>query len=160
VYERELIGLVQAVRHWHPYLWERAFLIRTDHFNLKYVLHQCFSTILQHQWASKLVGIDFRVEFHPGAHNVVTDALSHRDTEEAAEMLALSAPSFQIFDDIRQELDSDQNLRTLKHVGEGTKGEQCVGTNYYQLAPNPHDLLALNLITLQTGGFLVMTYRR
>jgi hypothetical protein len=31
-YERELIGLVKAVRHWRPYLWGRPFLIRTDHF--------------------------------------------------------------------------------------------------------------------------------
>ncbi|SPT16744.1 unnamed protein product [Triticum aestivum] len=33
-YERELIGLVQAVRHWRPYLWGRSFQIRTDHYNL------------------------------------------------------------------------------------------------------------------------------
>ena len=30
-YERELIGLVQAVRHWRPYLWGRRFLVRTNH---------------------------------------------------------------------------------------------------------------------------------
>jgi hypothetical protein len=30
-YERELIDLVQAVRHWQPYLWGRAFHIHTDH---------------------------------------------------------------------------------------------------------------------------------
>jgi hypothetical protein len=29
-YERELIGLVQVVRHWRPYLWGRQFLVRTD----------------------------------------------------------------------------------------------------------------------------------
>jgi hypothetical protein len=39
-YERELIGLVQAVRHWRPYLWGRHFLVRTDHYNLKYLLDQ------------------------------------------------------------------------------------------------------------------------
>lgn len=33
-YERELIGLVQAVRHWCPYLWGRSFLVRTDHYSL------------------------------------------------------------------------------------------------------------------------------
>ena len=27
-YERELIGLVQAVRHWRPYLWGRCFIVR------------------------------------------------------------------------------------------------------------------------------------
>jgi hypothetical protein len=39
-YERELIGLVQAVRHWRPYLWGRTFLICTDHYSLKYLLDQ------------------------------------------------------------------------------------------------------------------------
>jgi len=39
-YERELIGLVQAVRHWRPYLWGRAFVVRTDHYALKFMLDQ------------------------------------------------------------------------------------------------------------------------
>ena len=30
-YERDLIGLFQAIRHWRPYLWGRRFLVRTDH---------------------------------------------------------------------------------------------------------------------------------
>jgi hypothetical protein len=29
-YERELIGLVKAVHNWRPYLWGRAFTVRTD----------------------------------------------------------------------------------------------------------------------------------
>jgi hypothetical protein len=45
VYERELIGLVQAVRHWHPYLWGRTFVVRTDHYALKFMLDQRLSTI-------------------------------------------------------------------------------------------------------------------
>ena len=51
-YEQELIGLVQAVRHWRPYLWGRSFKIRTDHYNLKYLLDQRLSTVPQHQWIS------------------------------------------------------------------------------------------------------------
>jgi len=47
-YERELIGLVQAVRHWRPYLWGRSFRIRTDHCSLKFMLDQRLSTIPQH----------------------------------------------------------------------------------------------------------------
>jgi hypothetical protein len=39
-YERELIGLVQAVRHWRPYLWGRPFRVRTDHYSLKFLLDQ------------------------------------------------------------------------------------------------------------------------
>jgi hypothetical protein len=47
-YERELIGLVQAVRHWRPYLWGRPFIVRTDHYALKFMLDQRLSTIPQH----------------------------------------------------------------------------------------------------------------
>jgi hypothetical protein len=47
-----------------------------DHFNLKFLLDQCLSTIPQHQWASELIGFDFQVEYKPGVSNVVADALS------------------------------------------------------------------------------------
>jgi hypothetical protein len=58
-YERELIGLAQAVCHWRAYLWGRSFLVRIDHYSLKFLLDQCLSMIPQHQWASKLLGFDF-----------------------------------------------------------------------------------------------------
>jgi hypothetical protein len=99
-YERELIALVQAVKHWRPYLWGRSFVIRTDHYNLKFLLDQRLTTLPQHQWASKLIGFDSKVEFKPGTMNVVADALSRRDTEETATMAPLSIPSFPLFGDL------------------------------------------------------------
>jgi hypothetical protein len=109
-YERELIGLVQAVRHWRPYLWGRHFLIRTDHYSLKFLLDQRLSTIPQHQWISKLFGFDFTVEYRPGRLNTVADALSRRDTESVADSggeggasaCAISGPTFAFIDDIRR----------------------------------------------------------
>ena len=107
-YEQELIGLVQAVRHWRPYLWGRLFQIRTDHYSLKYLLDQRLSTVPQHQWISKLFGFDFTVEYRPGRLNTVADALSRRDAtdeDSAPEGTALcirSGPSFALFDTIRQ----------------------------------------------------------
>lgn len=56
-YERELIGLVQAVRHWRPYLWGRAFTVRTDHYSLKFILDQRLSTIPQYQWVEQVIWI-------------------------------------------------------------------------------------------------------
>jgi hypothetical protein len=44
-YERELIGLVTAAKHWRPYLWGHAFVIRSYHYSLKYILDQRLSTI-------------------------------------------------------------------------------------------------------------------
>jgi len=92
-YERELIGLVHAIRHWRPYLWGRRFLVRTDHYSLKFLLDQRLATIPQHHWVGKLLGFDFSVEYKPGATNVVADAHSRRDTDEGS-ILAISGPRF------------------------------------------------------------------
>lgn len=111
-YERELIGLVQVVRHWRPYLWGRQF-IRTDHYALKFMLDQRLSTVPQHQWVSKLFGFDFSVEYKPGRLNTVADALSRRDQQEH-HLAVISSPSFQLLDDIRQEINKDIDLRHLR----------------------------------------------
>ena len=117
-YERELIGLVQAVRHWRPYLWGRRFVVRTDHRSLRFLLYQCLTTIAQHQWASKLLGFDFVVEYKSGNLNVVADALSRRD-ERPCEAMSLSAPQFAIFVDIRQEINADSVLSQLRDAIRG-----------------------------------------
>jgi len=110
-YERELIGLVQAVRHWRPYLWGCHFLVRTDHYSPKFLLDQRLSTVPQPQWISKLFDFDFSVEYRPGRLNTVADALSRRDAEEGATATmegatvavhALSGPTFALLDDIRR----------------------------------------------------------
>nr|XP_051211532.1 uncharacterized protein LOC127329025 [Lolium perenne] len=108
-YERELIGLVQAVRHWRAYLWGRTFRVRTDHYSLKFLLDQRLSTVLQHQWISKLFGFDFTVEYRPGRLNTVADALSRRDIDDAtdtptvgATLCVHSGPSFAFIDEVRR----------------------------------------------------------
>jgi hypothetical protein len=55
------------------------FAVRTDHYNLKFLLDQRLSTVPQHQWISKLFGFDFSMEYRPGRLNTVADALSRRD---------------------------------------------------------------------------------
>jgi hypothetical protein len=41
----------------------QAFIIKTDHFSLKFLLDQCLAMIPQHQWATKLITFDFHIEF-------------------------------------------------------------------------------------------------
>jgi hypothetical protein len=112
-YERELIGLVHAVRHWRPYLWGRHFVVKTDHYSLKYLLDQRLSTIPQHHWVGKLLGFDFTVEYKPGHANTVADALSRRDTPEDAGVMALSAPRFDFVARLRQAQATDPALLAL-----------------------------------------------
>jgi hypothetical protein len=100
-------------------------LIKTDHYSLKFLLDQRLSTIPQHQWASKLIGFNFRVEYKPSSANVVADALSRRDSEKGMSAKTLSVPSFQLFDDLRQKISSDPALVELSAtVQDGAKGEQ------------------------------------
>ena len=113
-YERELIGLVHAVRHWRPYLWGRRFTVKTDHYSLKYLLDQRLSTIPQHHWVGKLLGFDFAVEYKPGHSNAVADALSRRDTAEEGAVLVLSAPRFDFVQRLRQAHVTDPALVALQ----------------------------------------------
>lgn len=108
-YERELNGLVQAVRHWRPYLWGRRFLVKTDHYSLKFFLNQRLATIPQHHCVGKLLGFDFMVEYRSGATNTVADALSRRDNEEG-ELLAISAPRFDFIERLRHAQATDPAL--------------------------------------------------
>jgi hypothetical protein len=113
-YERELKGLVQAVRHWRPYLWGRNFIVRTDHYALKFMLDQRLSTIPQTQWISKLFGYDFSVEYKPSKFNIVADALSRRDNEELS-IHSLSTPTFKLFDQIRETITVCPTLSALRN---------------------------------------------
>jgi hypothetical protein len=114
-YERELIGLVLAVRHWRPYLWGRRFVVKTDHHSLKFLLDQRLGTMPQHHWVGKLLGFDFTVEYRSGATNTVADALSRRDTEEdpAGAVLAVSGPRFDFIARLQQAQATDPALRTV-----------------------------------------------
>jgi hypothetical protein len=122
-YERELIRLVQAVRHWRLYLWGRRFLVKTDHYSLKYLLDQRLATIPQHHWVGKLLGFDFAVEYKAGAANVVADALSRRDTLEDGAVLVLSAPHFDFVARLHQAQLTDPALVAIQEeVRAGSRG--------------------------------------
>jgi hypothetical protein len=72
------------------------------------------STIPQHQWASKLLEFDFRVEFKQEASNAMVDALSRRETEAPATALAISAPTFTLFDNLCVEYTTNLALAELR----------------------------------------------
>lgn len=55
---------------------------------------------------------DFIVEYRPGQQNRVVDALSRKE-EESAAVLAISISQFQLFDDIRNELQANNELIAL-----------------------------------------------
>lgn len=65
-------------------------MIHTNHRSLRFLLDQCLTIIPQHQWASKLSGFDFKVEYNPRALNVFADTLSCHDKHSVEAMALLT----------------------------------------------------------------------
>jgi hypothetical protein len=99
----------------------RCFIVKTDHYSLKYLLDQRVATIPQHHWVGKLLGFDFSVEYQSGAMNIVTDALSRRDNEEG-EVMAILAPRFNFIECLQHAQATDPALVAIHdEVREGTR---------------------------------------
>jgi len=96
--------------------------VRADHYALKFLLDQRLSMVPQHQWVSKLFGYDFAVEYRPGSLNVVADALSRR-TDGDLQLQLVSEPTFQLFKDLRHELQVNDELRALRDSVVAARGE-------------------------------------
>ena len=70
------MAVVLAVKKWRPYLLGRHFIIKTDHFSLKYLLEQKLTTTFQSKWLPKLMGYDYEIQYKQGKENLVADGLS------------------------------------------------------------------------------------
>ena len=74
-YEKEFMTVVLAAEKWRPYLLGRHFVIKTDHYSLKYLMEQKITTTFQSKWLSKLMGYDYEVSYKKGKENVVANGL-------------------------------------------------------------------------------------
>lgn len=88
-YEKELAVLLIVVEKWRHYLQPNKFLICTNHFSLKFLRDQRVTTSLQHKGVTKLMGLDYEIQYRQGIENVVADALS-RKKEVSGEFNGLS----------------------------------------------------------------------
>ena len=82
IYEKELLVVVMTVTKWKHYLLGYHFIIRTDHQSLRFLLEQRLNTLLQHKCLTKLLGLDYEIQYKKGAENKAADALSRRGIQE------------------------------------------------------------------------------
>lgn len=65
-----------AVTRWKYYLVGNHFIIKIYHQDLKYLLEQQLHTSLQYKWMSRLLGMDYKIQYKKGTENIAADALS------------------------------------------------------------------------------------
>jgi hypothetical protein len=103
--------------------------MRTDHYALKFLLDQRLSTIPRHAWVRKLFGYELSIEYLPGKANMIVDALSRRD-EGCAMALALSSPTFTLFDDLRREMtELEDVIHLLEMIRKGEAVDKWSAVN-------------------------------
>ncbi|GJV38797.1 reverse transcriptase [Tanacetum coccineum] len=54
-YEKEFLAVIQALKKLRGYLLDRHFVIKTDHFSLKYLMDQRLNTPTQRKWLPNLM---------------------------------------------------------------------------------------------------------
>lgn len=74
--ERELLSIVEAVKHFRPYIYGRPFLIETDHKPLVWLFSLKDPNSRLVKWRLRLEEYDYKVQYKKGKDNVVADALS------------------------------------------------------------------------------------
>lgn len=110
-YDRELLALVLEVHKWNHYLLGRHFLIRTDHYTLKFLLKQRITTTEQQRLLLKLMPYDFEICHRVGKENRGADALSRKP--HSGELLTLTIPYCVEIADIRSGLQQDPHTNTI-----------------------------------------------
>ena len=73
--ERELLSVVQAIKHWRAYLFGLTFIVHNDHESLKYLQTQDKLSDRQVHWLEFLHQFKFSIVPITGKSNTVADAL-------------------------------------------------------------------------------------
>lgn len=74
--EKELLAIIECVKHFRPYLYGRHFHIETDHKPLSWLYNFKGNNTRLMRWKLKLEEYNFSVGYKKGKDNVVADALS------------------------------------------------------------------------------------
>lgn len=84
VYDKELLAIVCAFKHWRHYLEfsSQPTTIFTDHRNLEYFSTTRHLSRRQVRWSELLADFHFVIKYRPGSQNAAADALSRRDKPE------------------------------------------------------------------------------
>ena len=86
IYDRELLGIMKALKEWRYYVIGRKFEIWTDHKNLEYFMEKCDLNRRQARWSAELADYEYTLHYKTGKSMIKADVLSRRpDLTKGAE---------------------------------------------------------------------------
>ena len=107
--------MAKEVTYWRPHLWGHHFMIKMDHYNLKFRLEQRITTSPQQHWVSMLLGFDFEVEYRAGALSRATDALSIQEEDsQQGDLHMIDHVCTDILPAVRTEIEKSAVLSELR----------------------------------------------
>jgi hypothetical protein len=120
-YDKELLAIRDALKHWRYYLLGRHTTISTDHASLRHMLSQPKLSQRQMRALEDMMEYDFEVEYLPGAKNYVQDALSRRPDykEPPLRSLKVGSETTKISDDELFELAIEDSHSWFESIRRG-----------------------------------------
>lgn len=81
--ELECLAVVESIEYFHHYLYDRKFVVVTDHAALKWLKSVKKPNSRLFRWSLKLSQYSFEVKYNPGVNHVEADLLSRAPVLEA-----------------------------------------------------------------------------
>ena len=105
------MAIVFAIQKWRHYLMGRRFIVKTDQKSLKFFLEQREINLEYQKWLTKILDIDFEIQYRPGLENKAADALSRN--EPVAELFVLSMHAAIQLETISSAVDQDGEVQKV-----------------------------------------------
>lgn len=117
-YEKESLAILLAVDRWRPYLRQSPFVIRTDQRALSHLDEQRLTIPWQQKALTKLLGLQYSIEYKKGSTNQVADALSRHPAISVGEVLSITMGTPEWLQEIQEGYATDvvtqQMLKLMK----------------------------------------------
>lgn len=109
VTRRELLAVVECIKHYHKYLYGQHFTLRTDHSALRWLLQFKNPEGQLARWIERLQSYDLSIEHRKGAKHNNADALSRRPCDAECRHCARAESNEGIVDVRLMHIDSGED---------------------------------------------------
>ncbi|RXW14033.1 hypothetical protein EST38_g11824 [Candolleomyces aberdarensis] len=164
IYDRELFGIIRALREWRHYLHgsPHPVTIYTDHLNLQYFKDPRKLNDRQKRWIPELDQFRFKLDHVPGTKMVISDALSrrpdHHPSEEEEPKLDVLLPEKLFIKTLKTEPTGEMYDETLRNQIIRTTNEESTALkalNELRTGPKGKDLEGWELLDTKEGTLLL-----